>query len=305
MHKINFASFDLNLLPVFDAIYSEKSITLAGKRLGKTQSAISHSLERLREQLHDELFIKTSQGMRPTSKAVTLINQVRDGLETLSTVFNQDNAEPPEQWTSQFTICMSDYCGMIILPKLLAFLEKKAPKVRLVVISSDIQRPKSSLLNMDADLFIGIRNMPVSIHSEKLFTDRLVCVLAKNHPIQGSSMTKEDYSKYRHIVFKPVGSYSDNLISQKIKKMGLVRDIAVEVPHIQNIPKIISKTQFIATVPSKLVDTIDLKNLKVLTSEIPFTNLQINTYCQRNMLKNRQLAWLRSSLKSLFAEERQ
>ena len=66
---MNFATLDLNLLRVFDAMMEERSTTRAGDRLGVTQSAVSHSVARLRDLLGDELFIRTPAGMEPTPRA--------------------------------------------------------------------------------------------------------------------------------------------------------------------------------------------------------------------------------------------
>ena len=69
MHDVHFHSLDLNLLRVFDTLIEERSVTRAGERLGLSQSAISHALNRLRYVLHDELFVRVADGMRPTPRA--------------------------------------------------------------------------------------------------------------------------------------------------------------------------------------------------------------------------------------------
>jgi hypothetical protein len=62
------ATFDLNLLVVFEAILRERSVTKAAERLGLNQPAISHALNRLRWMLKDQLFIRTPEGMLPTPR---------------------------------------------------------------------------------------------------------------------------------------------------------------------------------------------------------------------------------------------
>jgi hypothetical protein len=62
---------DLNLLKVFDAIYEDRNLVLAGRRLNLTQSAVSHALARLRELVGDELFMRTGKGMVPTGCAAS------------------------------------------------------------------------------------------------------------------------------------------------------------------------------------------------------------------------------------------
>jgi DNA-binding transcriptional LysR family regulator len=57
---LNLRSVDLNLLPVFEAIYEERNLSRAAGRLAMTQSAVSHALSRLRTLFRDELFIRQS-----------------------------------------------------------------------------------------------------------------------------------------------------------------------------------------------------------------------------------------------------
>ena len=51
--------FDLNLLVIFECIYQHLSISKAAETLYITPSAVSQSLQRLRNQLNDPLFIRS------------------------------------------------------------------------------------------------------------------------------------------------------------------------------------------------------------------------------------------------------
>jgi DNA-binding transcriptional LysR family regulator len=66
---VNWRSFDLNLLIVFDGVMQDRSVTRAAKRLGMSQPAMSHALNRLRDLLKDELFVRSPRGMVPTPRA--------------------------------------------------------------------------------------------------------------------------------------------------------------------------------------------------------------------------------------------
>ena len=80
MNEIDLRHFDLNLLVVFDVLMTERSVTRAAERLGRTQSAVSHSLSRLREQFGDPLLSKGGARMQPTALALDLIEQARPML---------------------------------------------------------------------------------------------------------------------------------------------------------------------------------------------------------------------------------
>ncbi len=53
---------DLNLLVALDALLAEGNVTRAAERLGLTQPAMSHALNRLRALLDDPLLVRTPRG---------------------------------------------------------------------------------------------------------------------------------------------------------------------------------------------------------------------------------------------------
>src|ERR1700742_4687908 len=85
---------DLNLLKVFDAVYEERSLVLAGKRLNLTQSAVSHALARLRELVGDELFMRTGKGMVPTGRAAAMAPALRDSLRRIEATLGGEQFAP-------------------------------------------------------------------------------------------------------------------------------------------------------------------------------------------------------------------
>src|SRR6516162_2998920 len=96
MNEIDLRRFDLNLLVVFDVLMTERSVTRAAGRLGRTQSAISHSLARLRDQLGDPLLVRGGRRMEPTGFALQFIDQVRPILTGIRRVLSARQAFEPK-----------------------------------------------------------------------------------------------------------------------------------------------------------------------------------------------------------------
>ena len=67
---ININNIDLNLLKLFACLYRTASVTAAAEELNLSQSACSHALQRLRERLEDELFVRVDKQMLPTEYSV-------------------------------------------------------------------------------------------------------------------------------------------------------------------------------------------------------------------------------------------
>src|SRR5215510_14587366 len=89
---INLARIDLNLLVALDALLTERSVTRAAARVGLRQSAMSYNLARLRALFGDELLIRGADGMRPTPRALALIEPARTALAQMAALVSRDEA---------------------------------------------------------------------------------------------------------------------------------------------------------------------------------------------------------------------
>src|SRR5690348_13617129 len=114
MHEIDLRRFDLNLLVVLDVLMTEGSVTLAAARLGRTQSAISHALARLRDQLGDPLLIKGGRRMQPTPFARAFIEQARPILRSLQRLLAERRAFDPATAERTFRIAAPDFATALV-----------------------------------------------------------------------------------------------------------------------------------------------------------------------------------------------
>ncbi|MES1210492.1 MAG: LysR family transcriptional regulator, partial [Pseudomonadota bacterium] len=69
---MNIGAVNLNLLPVLDALLTERSVSRAGARLGLSQPAVSNALGQLRALVGDPLLVRRANGMIPTERALAL-----------------------------------------------------------------------------------------------------------------------------------------------------------------------------------------------------------------------------------------
>lgn len=69
---MNLNSLDLNLLVALDALLREASVSRAAMRIGLSQPAASHALQRLREVIGDPLLVRTGARMELTPRAQAL-----------------------------------------------------------------------------------------------------------------------------------------------------------------------------------------------------------------------------------------
>src|ERR1700704_1410539 len=138
MFEMNWGAFDLNLLIVFDAVMQERSVTRAGSRIGLSQPAMSHALNRLRHMLKDELFVRTPQGMVPTPRAEMLAQPLRNALSDMQLAL-EPAAFDPAASDRRFALAADNYVAFVLAAPLVAAISAAAPSVHLAI------RPRGTL----------------------------------------------------------------------------------------------------------------------------------------------------------------
>src|SRR3984957_20162582 len=130
---MNWGAIDLNLLVVFDAVMQERSVTRAGGRIGLSQPAMSHALNRLRYMLKDELFVRTPKGMIPTPRAEMLAPPLRNALSEMQLALEPATFDPASS-DRRFTIAVNNYSAIVLGPPFIAAVSAVAPGVTLSLI---------------------------------------------------------------------------------------------------------------------------------------------------------------------------
>src|ERR1700754_4162455 len=125
-------NLDLNLLRVLDVMLEERSVTRAGARLGLTQSAVSHALNRLRYLLNDDLFVRGPSGMQPTPRAVEMGPQVHAALNQLQAALAPSDFDPATT-ERRFAVVAGAYASAVLAPPLASRLAEAAPQADLMI----------------------------------------------------------------------------------------------------------------------------------------------------------------------------
>ena len=96
-------SMDLNLLWVLHVLLDEGSVTGAAQRLGRTPSAVSHALSRLREALDDPLLVRSGNRLVPSPRALALQDPLARVLADLQRAITSGSSFEPATSTRRFT----------------------------------------------------------------------------------------------------------------------------------------------------------------------------------------------------------
>jgi DNA-binding transcriptional LysR family regulator len=130
---MNLASIDLNLLVKLDALIAEAHVGRAARRIGLSQPATSHALNRLRDLFSDPLLVRVGSRMELTPRAASPRESLNEALQRVQTVLVADSFEPRKS-SRHFSLMMQDHIGDLIVPLLVDRLQSDAPRVKLTVL---------------------------------------------------------------------------------------------------------------------------------------------------------------------------
>ena len=262
MNLDNLARIDLNLLVILQVLLEERSVTRAANRLHLSQSALSKSLNRLRDTLGDPLFIRTAHGLKPTAHAVILGQQLPNMLQGLYQL-TQPPRFVPASSTRQFSISMVESAYETLIPYFIGPLLNNAPNLRL---DSYLWTEESlaGLQKGQIDFGIAGRDMtpqsdivtdrlPEGIAHQTLFTDHQVCLVRRNHPIltvlKTGNWDLNIYLEMSHVQVRCEGNEWWAL-DYHLADLGHRRHLSTTVPDFYGAASICAHSNLIFTLPS-------------------------------------------------------
>jgi DNA-binding transcriptional LysR family regulator len=247
MHEIDVTRTDLNLLVVLDVLLEERNVTRAAKRLHRTQSATSHALARLREQLGDPLLVRVGGAMRPTPKAERLAGEISRILRTIGRVLAVGDAFDPARSDRVFRLAGPDFVAAA-LPALLARMAVETPRAGVEL------RPAGStmlgeLIDGRLDLAIaptaaakgdGLRSVPLAA------LDWVVYARGDHPAIRGWSARA--WARHPHVRVR-TASGGEGPVDVAARAQKLTRRLGPTLPHFLLAPPLLMRTDLLMTVP--------------------------------------------------------
>ncbi len=288
---------DGRMLRTFLAVLETGSVTAAADRLGVTQSAVSHALERLREVLGDPLFVKSGRGIAATTRAEALAAPVRQLLADLERLGRPGRFDP-EDTELVLTLAANDFQRDLLLPALQRRLAGRLKSLRMIVIPS--RAPTAQMLRAGhCDLIITPRPPESSdLLQKRLFTDRYVCFFDPRQ--RDAPATLEEYLAARHVTV----AYEDGRrleFDELLEERGLRRAVGVAVPNFSGIAAFLDGTQMLASVPS-LMCRGPLGALASAPLPLDAPELSMYLVWHRRRHEDPVHAWVRAQLEDVAGE---
>lgn len=294
MHAIDVAATDLNLLVVLDVLLQERNVTRAAKRLHRTQSATSHALGRLREQLGDPILVRVGGEMRPTPKAERLAGDVSRILRTISRVLAHEGAFDPVTTDRVFTLAGPDFVAAT-LPVLLARMSKATPSAGVELVPAG-----AGMLRDVADGRVDVAIAPTSVAKvDGLRSAHLVsldwAVYARaDHPA-AQSWDAKAWSAYPHVRVRTSGGESPVDVAARAQKLS--RRAGPYLPHFLLAPPLLARTDLLMTVPrAVLADFAPRFGLVALPCPVKLAPIELSIFWSAQLDRDPAVTWFRQTL---------
>lgn len=260
---MNFATFDLNLTRILDALLREGSTVQAGKRLNMSQSAVSGALARLRHALGDELFVRQGNRLVPTAYAKAIELPLREELDRLAVLFAPPTTFDPATAEGTFRITASDFFAEMLMPPLADLLRKQAPLVRAQLVDLVPTSYIDSLETYRADLaLIPWQPVPDWTDSLPLFYSSFVVIAQRKHPRlsaegvrPGDVVPMDLFCEIGHVLFSPEGNFSA-MGDVALEKVGRRRQVMMTLPVFSGVCRAVAESDLIALVPRQLAERV-------------------------------------------------
>ena len=250
---IELRRLDLTLLLVFEEVMASRKLSAAAKRLGLTQSAISHALKRLRDIFGDELFIRTPRGIVPTPRALDLRAPLAEAVRLIAGTTRPATFDPTRDRRT-FRIAAPDYETSVFAPLLADTGATDTGGAGPLFIFQPLVRRQAieALTSAEIDLVLGYtEDRGGGCEHETLLEDDYLVVARAGHPALGVTLTIDRYASLGHVLVSPGGMLS-GIVDVLLAVEGRSRRVAVAVPYFLAALATVARSDLIATVPRRI-----------------------------------------------------
>lgn len=301
---MNIRDKDLNLLKIFHIIYQEKNISKAAERLELSQPALSHKLNKLRNELGDPLFIKAPRGLTPTTKAHSIALQVGEMIKGIESFYLSQSEEDFLTRPDRINIYTTDYMEQRLFPHLLPLVREKAPNLVLVAHDTRGKLPSTELEDGRCDLAIAgfYSDLPKTMRQQRVSQERFVVLASKQNSVINERLELKDYLDCEHILTTLSGDL-DGKIDLILKERGLSRSVVAGFSSFLSPPSIIRHSDMLVTCLESIADQAIALDSGLVKHPLPFVmpKVDIMQFWHERTHVDPLRKWLREQVSELLS----
>lgn len=165
------------------AIVDKGSLTRAAETLSVSQSALSHQLKKVEQQLDTAIFSRIGKGLKLT-QAGTRIMQASQSILAELTHLEKDLSDFRTGESGTIRLSTECYTCYSWLPPVLKAFQDEYPKCSVKIVSDATRKPMQFLERSELDIaIVGDPYNSGQFESQELFSDEMLAVLSPDHPL--------------------------------------------------------------------------------------------------------------------------
>jgi len=292
MNEIDLHRIDLNLLVVFESLMETRNVTATAERIGRTQSAVSHALARLREQLGDPLLVRVGGTMQPSPFAETIAEDVRPILRSIRRVIAPRTLFDPATSDRVFRIAMPTLTKVIA--EVSARLEAEAPNVRIEWLPAhhDVYAALSEGL-IDLAHIGGRPRLPEGLQQQVMEPFSWVTFARKDHPAC-ARWGMEAWRSFPHLMVNVTRSMNNPFPVTAEGGAG-GRRVNAMIGDSAGVASLLAQSDFLATFPAMLLARdMDAYGLRAMKPPFTLDPVLVRFFWSARLANDAGGTWIRS-----------
>ncbi|AHH98987.1 LysR family transcriptional regulator [Kutzneria viridogrisea] len=290
----------LHELRALSILLEERNVTRAAVRFHLSQSSMSRTLQRLRALFADELLVRSGGDYELTPRAREMQRELAQLLPRLESLVAGRGFDPSTA-TGIVRIVGTDYTTSTLGPHLLPRLLLAAPELEVHIEPRD-QDSYADLERGRADIALSVLRPAAPLRWERLFTDDVVCVVDRDHPVR-DRFALADYVAARHVVVTLI-QREQPMIERWLQTLGHSRTAAVRVAHFSSAFTALPGTALVATIPRRLAELRAATDPRVRLVEAPegFDAFPYGMVWHTRLESDPMHSWLRDMIRAAAAD---
>jgi DNA-binding transcriptional LysR family regulator len=243
---------DLNLVSVLEAIMLEGNVTRAAATLGMSQPAVSNALRRARRLTGDELFLRTADGVRPTSRMLAMWPDLHRSLGTIRGAVASHRFDIASS-TATFRLAITDSVAAEAVSATTLRLRAMSPSARIAFALHTNAGSIEGIERGTLDCAVGMfPSLPRTMHVQGLFADKYVCVMRRGHRLS-RRMSLDEFVDCPHVLVTPSGQ-DLGVVDGWLSLQGRRRNVVAVVNHFADAMRIAAESDLLTCVPNRFFD---------------------------------------------------
>ncbi len=257
---------EMSQLRTFRAVAELLNFTRASERLNLTQSAVSHQIKALEEELGEPLFIRAKRGVKLSHAGKTALEFVERILDDTEALREMISGRERSQIGRVRVAAATQAFVHLFAPLFESFMDSH-PGIDLAFRTTvSTEHTVADILNGAADVgFASLAVYSPNLQVTKLFEDELVLIVSKDHKLaKKRAATVTEIQKEKLILFER-GASIRRATDQFFDQIGVRPDLALESNDTFFIKRMVERGLGVSLLPPWAVrDEVETKKLAQL-----------------------------------------